>query len=585
MYINTNVSALFAENALQNTQNTLSGIQQEMSTGYQINSPANNPSGLAISNLMQGEIGGINSAINNATQASNLLNVANGGMQTDVQIVQQIQQLAVQASNGTNNSQDTQGIQNQINQLLKSLDNVAQTLNYNNQAVLNQGPSTASVSLTGANEGGVLATTANISGTSTATGTFINGVTAAAGTVTPVGAYTVVENYSATYTVAPGTLQTGFSGISVSSTGASAGNYSVVEGTTSGGSVTLSLYQNSSLVATGTYASPGSTGSTVTIGNFSVGLTSTAGTTPQTFAVSGVATYSVTVGSASTSFTAAITTGNAPTGISVATLGSLSVDLNLASVPAGFNTGSGTTVTQGFTLGTVVNGLTVGADSGAVPTGLYSVSISYANSSTSGGVDTVQVTNSAGSVVANGSVSNLSSTGTAELQLVSGQNSSGPYSFVLNINQGAVAGMGGATAVTGITVTSGFQYNFQTGPNQGNGNSTQTQFGNFTSTTLGLDTLNVNTNPQYAVTQAKNALSMLTNAQGAVGAQLDQINYTLGSLQTETTNLQASRSAIMDANMAKVTSQFAQQQILMQTGIQALQTSQQLPSMVLKLLG
>jgi flagellin len=40
----------------------------------------------------------------------------------------------------------------------------------------------------------------------------------------------------------------------------------------------------------------------------------------------------------------------------------------------------------------------------------------------------------------------------------------------------------------------------------------------------------------------------------------------------------------MDANMATVTSQFAQEQILMQTGIQALTTAQQLPSLVLKLL-
>ncbi|MCL5971573.1 MAG: flagellin, partial [Firmicutes bacterium] len=61
MYINTNVPALFAENSLINTQSTLSNLQDEMSTGYQINTPANNPSGLAISNLMQGELGGINS--------------------------------------------------------------------------------------------------------------------------------------------------------------------------------------------------------------------------------------------------------------------------------------------------------------------------------------------------------------------------------------------------------------------------------------------------------------------------------------------------------------------------------------------
>ncbi len=580
MYINTNVSALFAENALQNTQNTLSGIQQEMSTGYQINSPANNPSGLAISNLMQGEIGGINSAINNATQASNLLNVANGGMQTDVQIVQQIQQLAVQASNGTNNSQDTQDIQSQINQLLQSLDNVAQTLNYNNQAVLNQGPSSASVVLSGANEG------ANIATSSTG---FMNGVTIASAGAS-VGTYTVSETYTATYSVATSTSAVSGSVFlaSVTTTGATAGTYSVVETGTSGTGFTVSVYQGSSLIGTTTYASTATTGTyTVSVGNFSlaVNLAST-GTNTQDFTITGHGTYvlnasygTATVGTATVTTT--FTSGNASTGTSSIALGSLTVGFNLASVPTGVDT-TGTTVTQALTISQAVNSLTVGADSGGVAAGLYSVTASY-NSAT--GVDTVQVTNSAGSIMAYGSVANLSSTGNVELQLVSGQTSSGPYSFVLNVNQSALSNLNGASAVTGITVSSGFQYNFQTGPNQGNGNSTQTQFGNFTSTTLGLDTLNVNTNAQYAVSQAKNALSMLTNAQGAVGAQLDQINYTLGSLQTETTNLQASRSAILDANMAKVTSQFAQEQILMQTGIQALQTSQQLPSLVLKLLG
>ena len=113
------------------------------------------------------------------------------------------------------------------------------------------------------------------------------------------------------------------------------------------------------------------------------------------------------------------------------------------------------------------------------------------------------------------------------------------------------------------------------------------QFGTFTSATLGLNNLSVLTvnSAQYAITQAQSALSILTNAQGAVGAQLDELNYASNNLQTESTNLQASQSSIMDANMATVTSQFAQQQILLQTGLQSLQAANSLPGMVLKLLG
>ena len=383
MYINTNVAALFAQNSLNNTQNSLNTLQQEMSTGYQINSPADNPSGLAIANMMQGEIGGINAAVNNANQASNLLNVANGGMQTDVQIVQEIQQLAVQASNSTNNSSDTQDIQNQINSLLQSLDNVGATLNYNNQAVLNEGP-----------------------------------------------------------TVSPS-----------------------------------------------------------------------------------------------------------------------------ASI------GSSQAVTQ----------IAVGADSGSAGAGSYTVSVQYSSALSA---DVVSIVNASGTV-ASGDVSGLPSSGDVTLQLVSGSNTNAD-SFAVTVNQGTIAANYSATAYTAqFTIAPGTNYTFQTGPNQGSGNNTTLAFGTFNSVTLGLSTINVqaSTSAQYAITQAQNALSMLSNAQGQVGAQVDQLNYTISNLQTENTNLQSSQATIMDANMATVTSQFAQQQILMQTGIQALQTSQQLPSLVLKLLG
>lgn len=386
MYINTNVSALFAENSLSNTQNTLNTLQQEMSTGYQINSPSNNPSGLAISNLMSGELGAINSATNNATEASNLLNTANGGMQTDVQIVQQIQQLAVQASNSTNNSQDTADIQGQIQQLLVSLDNVGTTLNYNNQQVLNQGPK-------------------------------------------------------------------------------------------------------------------------------------------------------ATLGSAGSAAIASIN---------------------------------------------------IGADTGGLASGAsYAVQVSY--SSVNGGSDVVTVltsTSSGNTTLAMGTVANVGSTaGTIALQLVSGANSTGPDSFIVNVNQASLAATT-ATASSLFSVAAGTQYQFQTGPNQGAGDVLQTSFGTFSSATLGLSNLNVTSGQgaQYAISQAQSALSLLTNAQSAVGSQIDQINYTITNLQTEGTNLQSSQASIMDANMAQVTSQFAQTQILEQTGIQALTTAQQLPSMVLKLL-
>jgi flagellin len=197
------------------------------------------------------------------------------------------------------------------------------------------------------------------------------------------------------------------------------------------------------------------------------------------------------------------------------------------------------------------------------------------------------VENSAGSVVAAGTVANLASvSGTINLQVVQGQNGN-TDSFSITVNQASVVSGGTTGTSTAFSVAAGTQLQFQTGANQGDGNSISTQFGTFTSATLGLNNLSVLTvnSAQYAITQAQSALSILTNAQGAVGAQLDELNYASNNLQTESTNLQASQSSIMDANMATVTSQFAQQQILLQTGLQSLQAANSLPGMVLKLLG
>ncbi len=390
MIINTNVSALFAENALNNTTNSLTNLEQQMSTGYQINSPGNNPAGLAISTLMSGELGGINAAVSNANQALNLLDTANGGIQNDVQIVTQIQQLATQASNSTETTQDQKDLQSQINSLLSQLDSNAKSVNYNNKILLK-----------------------------------------------------------------------------------------------------------------------GSYGATISSASF---------------------------------------TSNAPGGT-----------------------------------------VALGADSGNAASAPYSVTIQY-NSTTD--LATISLTNGSGTL-GTISLNNIASTATtATAQFVAGtSNDSGSASFVVNFNPSTV------TANLSSTVTSiALQFSvaaatnaltFQVGPTNDAANQVQTQLGSFTSLSLGLSAINVvgTNNAQNAITQANNALSMLTNAQGQIGSQQDQLNYTIQNLNTENTNLQAAKSTIMDANMSQVMSNFSREQILQQTGLQALSSANSLPGLVLKLLG
>lgn len=224
MFINTNVPALLAENAVANTTSQMATTQEELATGLAINSPADNPAGLAISDLMTGELGGLTSATQNANQAVNLLQTAAGGIQGDIATVQQIQQLAVEASNGTQTAQDQQDIQAQINQLLTQLDNSSSGVNYNGLTLLN-GTFGASVSgfvgssaavenvVLGPDSGSAPAGTYSVSIASVAVGqdhiviTNSAGTTVAAATVAATGSVATAQLVQGT-----GAVTDGFSG-------------------------------------------------------------------------------------------------------------------------------------------------------------------------------------------------------------------------------------------------------------------------------------------------------------------------------------------------------------------------------------
>ena len=128
--INTNVDALFALNALQNTSNSTSTLEQELSSGLAINGPQDNPAGYIAAQGFQTQIGGTTQAISNANQAISLVQTANGGITQQVTILQQIRDVAAQAANGTNDTQELQSLQGVVAQLQTQVSTIAQQTNF-----------------------------------------------------------------------------------------------------------------------------------------------------------------------------------------------------------------------------------------------------------------------------------------------------------------------------------------------------------------------------------------------------------------------------------------------------------------------
>lgn len=87
-----------------------------------------------------------------------------------------------------------------------------------------------------------------------------------------------------------------------------------------------------------------------------------------------------------------------------------------------------------------------------------------------------------------------------------------------------------------------------------------------------------------ALTAIQNAISVLGNVQGAVGAGENLLNYATNLANSQITNLTASQSAIKDANVAADASSLAQEQTLQQSSIAALAQANSMPEAVLKLL-
>src|SRR5581483_1199825 len=104
--IQTNIEAMDAHRNLLNTSNELSQSMERLSSGYRINRAADDAAGLAISEKMEAQIGGLDQAQRNAQDAVSMVQTAEGALAEVHSMLQRIRDLAVQFNNGTLSSSD-----------------------------------------------------------------------------------------------------------------------------------------------------------------------------------------------------------------------------------------------------------------------------------------------------------------------------------------------------------------------------------------------------------------------------------------------------------------------------------------------
>jgi flagellin len=130
-----NLSAIYAENNLNNTNNSLNTVLQQLSSGSKINSGADDAAGLSLVDGLQANSMALAQSQTNASEGVGLLRVADGALSQVTNLLNRAVTLATEASNGTlNSSQDTAANQ-EYQSILSEINNIGTTTTYNNQTV------------------------------------------------------------------------------------------------------------------------------------------------------------------------------------------------------------------------------------------------------------------------------------------------------------------------------------------------------------------------------------------------------------------------------------------------------------------
>lgn len=134
--IRTNLQALNALNALQEINKRLAMAQLRLSTGKRINSSADDPSGLTLANNLDVRARRLAQAAANIGDAENVLNIAEGGLQSLQSLLNEMNEKVLQAANDTQGANERTSIFTQLQQLGEEIDSVARQTQFNNVILL-----------------------------------------------------------------------------------------------------------------------------------------------------------------------------------------------------------------------------------------------------------------------------------------------------------------------------------------------------------------------------------------------------------------------------------------------------------------
>jgi len=137
MRINNNITAMNTHRQYSINNSKISHSVAKLSSGYRINSAADDAAGLAISEKMRAQIRGLTMASKNSEDAISLVETAEGALQETHNILQRMRELAVQSGSDTNQTVvDREALNAEFQQLKSEINDISTTTRFNDQNLL-----------------------------------------------------------------------------------------------------------------------------------------------------------------------------------------------------------------------------------------------------------------------------------------------------------------------------------------------------------------------------------------------------------------------------------------------------------------
>jgi flagellin len=155
--IQNNIEAFNTHRQLSATSTQAAKSMEKLSSGYRINRAADDAAGLAISEKMRGQIGGVAQAQRNAQDGISLVQTGEGALNEVHSMLQRVRDLKVQFNNDTLTATDRSSIGSEVAEIAKEVSSIVTDTKFNGQALFGATGFTFQV---GANTGETIATTA-----------------------------------------------------------------------------------------------------------------------------------------------------------------------------------------------------------------------------------------------------------------------------------------------------------------------------------------------------------------------------------------------------------------------------------------